>query len=538
MALTDPDTGERPATATVVEPTGARRSRLRRVLRAVWATLGWTLVAVGAVLAGAALWIRRTFGAISVDQMLMNAEGGGEGAPSSYLTGLIWQAVLIPLGCVLLLALLWTVAGRRARAARSRTLRWARALVPIAAVCAGTAVFAQTIGLPEYVRSMATASTMEDYYVVPERGAGAQPAVLADGTGKPKNLVVIVLESGETAYSDDDLFEINMNEPVEEATADWQRFDSLETYGGGGWTMAGLVGTECGVPLRGPGRGADDLVSNEIGEGRDEYLPGAVCLGDVLQDAGYTSVFMGGADASFSSKEKYLRSHGYDEVRDLRTWLAEGETDVSEWALSDHRLMERAKEEVTRLHDGDQPFHLTLLTVDPHEPLHQYEYCPSIAEEPMESVIHCSMTQVAGFIDYMRENGYLEDTAVMITGDHRKMIGEDMAIFSDELLPLEDRPLFNRLWDPEGAEIRRSSIDQLSVYATLLDVMHLGRPDHRAGIGVSALVDPEVSDAAPHSITALTAEEYDELIRSRSTGLYRALWSVGEHERAEAGRGE
>src|SRR5690606_5819199 len=129
----------------------------------------------------------------------------------------------------------------------------------------------------------------------------------------------------------EDLFGLNMNESLEAATADWQRFDTLDTYNGGGWTMAGLVGTECGVPLRGPGRGADDLVSNSIGENSDSYLPGAVCLGDVLSDAGYRSVFMGGADASCAGKEKYVRTHGYDEIKDLRTWLAEGETDTSEW---------------------------------------------------------------------------------------------------------------------------------------------------------------------------------------------------------------
>lgn len=502
----------------------------------------WLLLALGAVLVGAALWIRRTFGPISVDQMLMNMVGAGEGAPSGYVTSLIMQAFVFPLAFVVLLAILFYVMRRRVRRtapARHRSWRVVGTLAPvlfsIAAFSTGLAVFAQAVDLPQYVRSVLSPYNMADYYVVPPLDRGGASVVNQENSGSPKNLVVIVLESGEESYSDEDLFGVNMNEALEAATADWQKFDTLNTYSGGGWTMAGLVGTECGVPLRGPGRGADDLVSNSIGEDSESYLPGAVCLGDVLKDAGYVNVFMGGADASFSGKEKYLLTHGYDEVKDLRTWLAEGETDTSVWALSDHRLMERAKEEITQLHDGGQPFHLTLLTVDPHEPVHQYEYCPSISEETMTSVIHCSMSQVAGFIDYMREMGYLEDTAVFITGDHPKMIGEGMSIYADELLPLKSRPLFNRLWDPDGAQIQRTSIDQLSSYATMLDVLDLGRDDHRAGVGFSALVSPDGFEDEG-SITSLAQDQYWELIQSRSTELYQDLWEIGgtNHSEAEA----
>ena len=519
------------------EAVDSDRSAWRRVLRTIGVIFLWLLFVLGAMLLGAAFWIRQTFGPISVDQMLMNMAGGGEGVPARYITTAVNQILLIPLACVAFIAIVFILLVRLIR--RKANQRWstsakiARTLFVIAAFSTGLAVFAQAVNLPQYVRSVLSPYNMEDYYVVPETGGNGVLVGNQNAGEVPKNLVVIVLESGEESYSNEHLFGLNMNESLEAATADWQRFDTLDTYNGGGWTMAGLVGTECGVPLRGPGRGADDLVSNSIGENSDSYLPGAVCLGDVLSDAGYRNVFMGGADASFSGKEKYLRTHGYDEIKDLRTWLAEGETDTSEWALSDHRLMERAKEEITTLHESGQPFHLTLLTIDPHEPLHQYDYCPSISDEPMTSVIHCSMGQVAGFVDYMRQMGYLDDTAVFITGDHPKMIGEGMSIYADELLPLESRPLFNRLWDPDGAQIQRTSVDQLSSYATLLDVLGLGRSDHRAGIGVSALVSVDGFED-DSSVTSLTGDQYSELIQSRSTSLYQKLWATEPHSASEA----
>lgn len=536
MALTDPDTDDRPQEAKPVEPVAARRSRLRRVLRAVWVVLGWTLVAVGAVLAGAALWIRRTFGAISVDQMLMHLNEGGTGTPDGYLLSFVWQAIVIPLllfAVVLLLCVsIWRVSthrwvqSRRSYRAplvskpprRIRAFRWFSPVLAVAAFTAGAILLGQTIGAGQFIRSITTPLTMEKYYVVPDPESTASAVALQDG--RAKNLVIIYLESGEEAFSDESLFEFDMNAPVEDATTGWAKFTSLDVYDGGGWTMAGIVGTECGVPLRGAGIGVNDINSNEIGADSSEYLPGATCLGDVLADAGYENVFLGGADASFASKRDFLRTHGYDKVEDLNTWLELGETEFSPWGLSDRRLMEHAKEEITRLHDSGDPFHMSVLTVDTHEPVHAHEYCPITSDEPMTSVVRCSMEQVAGFIDYMREMGYLDDTVVFITGDHPKMLGEG-GIFYEELGALPERPLFNRLWDPDRAEIRRTSIDQLSVYATLLEVLNLGRSDGRAGVGVSAL-RPASSDG----LLGLSADEYTTMIQSRSAELYEDLWDV------------
>ena len=37
----------------------------------------WTLVLIGALLLGISLWVRRSFGFISVDQLISNMNGGG-----------------------------------------------------------------------------------------------------------------------------------------------------------------------------------------------------------------------------------------------------------------------------------------------------------------------------------------------------------------------------------------------------------------------------------------------------------------------------
>ncbi|QAB16803.1 hypothetical protein Leucomu_01630 [Leucobacter muris] len=173
--------------------------------------------------------------------------------------------------------------------------------------------------------------------------------------------------------------------------------------------MAGIVSTQCGIPLRSGGALGENVDLNELGSEGNEvtsYLPNATCLGDVLAREGYRNVFMGGADADFAGKGAFFRSHGYDEVHDLQEWRAAGETEIrDDWGLSDRRLFERAREEVTRLHEGNQPFNLTLLTLDTHEGPRVYDYCSWDTEEAMTSITFCSMEQVAGFVDYLDETG-------------------------------------------------------------------------------------------------------------------------------------
>lgn len=510
-------------------------------------------VSVGAILIAAASWIRRTFGPISVDQMLMHLPGAGgaetTGAEAGYISTFVWQALVLPLGVVLAFFLIvaalkrskpriYAVPPRRsavrrglaAGAAQLRLSHWAPAAFAVATLTLGAAVFVQAVSLPQYIRSMTTNLSMDEYYVVPEIEA-QQLEVAYGASADPKNLVVIFLESIETSLADEDLFERNMLAPVEQATAGWASIPELEQYPGGGWTMAGLVGTECGVPLRGAGVGENDINSNEIGSNAAAYLPGATCLGDVLSDAGYTNVFMGGADAQFASKESFLRSHGYDEVKDLRYWEQSGETEFGTWGLSDRALMEQAKAEVTRLHEAGQPFNLTMLTLDSHEPAHLYDYCPLTTDVVMTSVFGCSMEQVAGFVTYLEDMGYLEDTVVVLTGDHPKMLAEG-GDFWDELEGKSDRSLFNRLWSPDGVTIARDRIDQLSMYATTLDLLGLGRPDSRAGVGTS--VQLASSEPGEFSILNLSEDRYVELVESRSAGLYRQLWDPNSAPAVEA----
>jgi phosphoglycerol transferase len=139
---------------------------------------------------------------------------------------------------------------------------------------------------------------------------------------------------------------------------------------------------------------------------------------------GYTNVFLGGApNAAFAAKGTFLSSHGYAEQKDLSDWRAAGESEKnfrSDWGLSDERLMAYAKDEIDGLHAEaertGQPFNLTVLTLDTHEPAYIFDYCN--VDYPGGG--HLSLLLLhdpGGRIRGAHEGeGYLDDTAVVIHG--------------------------------------------------------------------------------------------------------------------------
>ncbi|MEX5302239.1 LTA synthase family protein [Kocuria sabuli] len=503
---------------------------IRRVGVVVGRLLAYVLIWAGLALLIAAAGIRFFWGKISVGQMLLNLVSveidGGGGA-------VVWMGIL-GIGVVPLLLTagiaLWQHLRRRERRrngddVRPRRSRWilrtASTAVVAAVVVGGTTAFATSVSVGDYIRAANSEYDLGDHYV--------EPIVTSDE--HKRNLVLIYLESGEADLADDRLFEKEAFAPLEEvsrASDGWQSVDGLQQYTGGGWTMAGLTATQCGVPLKGVGSAAGSGVVNELGGELGTYLGGLACLGDVLDEHGYDNVFLGGANASFAAKDTFLSSHGYSEVKDLSDWRAAGEPEEnfrSDWGLSDERLMAHARDEIDELHAESErsgrPFHLSVLTLDTHEPVHVFDYCDVDAQNKVTSVFSCSMTQVAGFVEHMEEEGYLDDTAVVIMGDHLapKSFHEQLGGSDDDS---DGRTIFNRIWIPgdDGSSTLRPRVDQLNMYPTILEAAGLTLQDHEAGLGVSAFAW-KVPDG---SAQAMEPGPYTELLDSLSPRFYAEVW--------------
>ena len=503
-------------------------SGLRRLTPTLARSASYLLIWAGLALLAAATVIRHYWGAVSVGQVRMNlisvqTDGGGG--------HVVWVAV-IAIGVLPALITGALAAGlhlwRRRRPAwhmsrRARTaVRSASALAVATVVISGSATFASAVGLKQYVQAAKSTSDIEDYYADPDGAPSSEK----------RNLVVVYLESGEQTLADDQLFEKNAFVPLEDVTTreqGWGSVSDFQQYEGGGWTMAGIVATQCGIPLKGSGSGDG---GNDIGGGMGEYLGGVTCLGDVLREEGYTNVFLGGANSSFAAKDVFLRTHGYTKDAGLQQWRAAGEPAEnfrSDWGLSDERLMAHAKDEVDRLHSeserSNQPFHLSVLTLDTHEPVHVYDSCTVDTASAVTSVFECSMTQVAGFVEHMAAQGYLEDTSVVIMGDHLKHMSAGDA-FHEQLGGHPDRTIFNRIWIPGDTAQNpvRAGADQLDMFPTLLEAAGIFPHDGRAGLGVSV----RRHDLPVGAARTLEPDAYAELLGSLSAPFYARAWGQPE----------
>lgn len=486
--------GSCPTPRPIVEAPAPKQKK-RFFKFAVWG-VGGLLLLLGLLLFTASSWIESRFGAISVRQMLTFVPGNADVAeiPKGYVRSFAFRVILASVGltgCVTFVTLLFRRLSRRKNAVKlERTAGIAYGVISMSILVVGCWQMASTVNLQGYLRTLNGEYSMADYYVKPE------VAQLPSGD---LNLVVIYLESMDDAFGNKDLIGEDALTTLKEATDGWETIERLSHYPSGGWTMPGIVSTQCGLPKRPP-------------ESETTFFGNAVCLGDILSNAGYTNVWMGGADAEFEDKGLFLKSHGYDEVLMKDYWAQLGE-DVETrdfWGLSDQRLFERAKEKIVDLRESGQPFNLELLTLDNHDPIYQWEYCPTTSEDLTISTVRCQSDIVADFLDFMKNNGFMEDTVVVIMADHS--MHAQFHPVSQYTLKMDNDdqrniPLFNRIYSPNPIEIVREKDNQLHMYPTLLELVGATVKDGRAGLGVSLLN----SDSSTNSAHTIVGKDVDEI---------------------------
>lgn len=239
-------------------------------------------------------------------------------------------------------------------------------------------------------------------------------------TDRPKNLVIIYAEQLERTYFDQTLFPELIKE-LRELESRSTYFTNIRQTVGTGWTMGGLTACQCGIPLFCPCHG------NSM-SGMDQFLPSAVCLGDLLRDKGYHLVYLGGASLDFGGKGKFFATHGFSEVKgrdDLLPKLRDPKYHT-DWGLYDDTLFNIAYRRFQELSAARKPFGLFMLTLDTHHPNgHPSKTCRDTiygdASNPILNAVACSDHLIADFISKIIKSPYAEQTVIALVSDHLAM---------------------------------------------------------------------------------------------------------------------
>lgn len=371
--------------------------------------------------------------------------------------------------------------------------------------CAGLLAFsaiftAFAFRMPEYAYYnfiKGNTTLYEDYYVDPKD-------VLITADGQTKNLIYIYVESMETTFASEKVGGIHSENYIPGLTSlaqeginfsdkDGGKIGGFKAPNGVTWTMAALLATTAGVNFAFP------VEANSMNK-QETFAPDLVALGDILEEKGYTQMFMCGSDVAFGGRELYFTDHGSYEFYDLHeAWENPEESGVpyglkKGWGFEDFKLFENAKRELTELAEGDKPFNFTVLTVDTHPPYGGYtcEKCEldnhaddsDTDRRTLKNVLNCSDKQVTAFVEWCKEQPFYEDSVIIISGDHPRMnrllVGQT---------PAEQRTMYNCFLNSavnpvEGATVNRD-FTTMDMFPTTLAAMGFKIEGERLGLGTN-----------------------------------------------------
>lgn len=354
-----------------------------------------------------------------------------------------------------------------------------------------------------------------------EPGAHLLRAGDLEAPEQARNLIVVYLESLEATFGD--LAETSDGfAPLRELRARSFAASNIYQVEGTRHTIAGIVASQCGVPLVPYGLNAIGF-DYHTRHSLDSFMPSVVCLGDVLSAHGYTVSYMNGASLERYSKRGFLVNHGYTRLFGLesvnRAALG-GRENI--FGMGDGLLFEHVAGELEKLREAGKPFLLSVLTVGTHGPDGFLDRdCPRDAStrNTLATAIRCSGDALADLLELVERSGLGATTLVAVMSDH--LVANQQLIQAPSLgraLAGARRDRRN-LFFIHGLEpgVTTKPAAAIDIYPTLLEALGYRLVGHRANLGVSLLSEE------PTLVGTYGARGVNALFR-HNPRLARVLW--------------
>lgn len=403
---------------------------LLKILYWVGEILTVFIAGLSVLLALSVRWMFATWTNLSMDELVYHLTAPLDGTN----TDMIWDYVrvcAVPTILVIFFLILILIAWRK-----KEKVHLFRGIINLVALVGIIVMLGYTwteLGVGDYLKEQNTESKfIEDEYVDPTDVEVVFPE-------QKRNLIYIFLESMETTYSDVDdggAFDENVIPELTEIAQTNEDFSGADPKLNGGyslagttWTMGAMFAQTSGLPLN------ISISANDM-DTQDSFFPGVTTLGDILSDAGYTQTLLIGSEAQFGGRKLYFQEHGNYEMEDYSYAIENGliPSDYKVWwGYEDQKLFEFAKEKLLQLSQGDEPFNLTMLTVDTHfEDGYVCEQCPTEYDTQYSNVMACSSRQVGEFLKWIQQQDFYENTTIVISGDHPTMDSDYCAEIDQE----------------------------------------------------------------------------------------------------------
>ncbi len=430
------------------------------------------------------VWLGQNYVQVDFDQLLFQVKTTSEGVHDGLLNSALIQVGLFSLIMILAEALIYLrLAGRH----HSPFIKKHILLFTVVVFIASLLICSMQVHLFSFMKAESRESDfIQSQYVRPDRSILHFPA-------KKRNLIYIFLESMESTFADPSAGDMITDCYIPElaALADGNlNFSHTEglggalSYAGTTWTAAAMVAQTAGVPVK------VALEADAYGAG-DAFLPGAVSIGQILEEQGYRQVLLLGSNAVFHGREVYFTEHGNYEILDtdaLKKANRLPEDYEVWWGFEDERLFSFAREELTRLAESETPFNFTMLTADTHFPDgYPCRLCEDTYDIPYANVLACSSRQVADFVFWIREQPFYENTTIIISGDHLTMDGG----FMEDIDPDYTRSVYNCIIHAAAEPVRQKNrrFGTFDLFPTTLAALGVKIDGDRLALGTNLFSD-------------------------------------------------
>ncbi len=441
----------------------------------------WVIVTVTSLFVLGAVWVISTWQNLTMDELMYQLSAPTEGTGSFYYisAALKWLLPVLFLSVVFFFLLKWMKKTNRKKGT-----------VCILVTSILVNVFTNIrvwdlLDIAKYIEYQNHPSTfIEDMYADPKKVHMTFPE-------KKQNLIYLYLESMETTYTDVEHgggFKEDVIPELTELALNNEDFSgSSDTINGAyslpftTFTMGAMFAQSSGLPLK------NNLENNDMVT-QSSFFGSTTCIGDILQQEGYTNVLLLGSNATFGGRRTFYTQHGnydiFDYVRAKKEGVIPDNYKVW-WGYEDEKLFQYAKEALEQLSTSSQPFNLTMLTVDTHfENGYLCKDCPTtFGKNRYANVMACSSKRVSEFIDWCKQQDWYENTTIVVVGDHPTMDSD----FCDRILTGYQRRAYVA-YIHSAAEVEEQKervYSTLDAFPTTLASLGVKIEGNRLGLGVN-----------------------------------------------------
>lgn len=441
-----------------------------------------SFIFIVSILAGfSAQWMLETWPNLKMEELMFQFQQGLYGTGGEMFGQYAIHCALPTVAVFIMMILLWiSMKGKPKHKMRVLMIIFSVASL----VCSGASIYSR-VGVGDYIAAQTTNSEfIRDNYADPKEVNVVFPT-------EKRNLIYIFLESMEVTFADEENgggFGYNCIPELTKLAQENEDFSGNSTELNGGislpyttWTMGAMFAQTSGLPLQ------TSIDRNDM-DTQLNFFPDIWTLGDILKDQGYNSTLLLGSDAVFGGRKNYFQEHGDYEIRDYYWAGVHGYVPAGHyvwWGMEDTYLINMAKSTLNEYSKMDEPFNVTMLTVDTHfEDGYICPVCQNDFEDRYSNVMACSSRQITSFIDWCKEQPWYENTTIILSGDHPTMDVD----FCENISADYERKVYtcyiNAASEPMIKDQKRS-FSTMDAFPTTLGAMGVYIEGDRLGLGTN-----------------------------------------------------